>query len=201
MTSPRVFLGLPECRVVLCLTPKVGSQSIITAMMEFYGIEAGGKLHLNPAFSFMSRADVERHLGGWRRAVFVRNPFDRLAANYHYHIHLTRLSRCRNMRDIGYTTEMSFDAFVRKACREPSADPHTALQTVLAGNCEFVGRIETAADDWGRFKEFTGLALPALPMINRNASRPPYREDYTSDLKDLVEKAYRRDLAAFGYAF
>lgn len=201
MSWPRIFLGLPECRVVMCLTPKVGSQSIISAVMEFYGIAPKGMLHLNPALPFMGREDADRHIPHWRRAMFVRNPFDRLAANYHYHIHLTQLRRSRNMRDLGYTIGMSFDAFVRKACREPSADPHTAVQTDQAGPVAFVGRIETAAADWTGFRAFTGLALPDLPVVNRNTERPPYRDDYTPELRRLVERTYARDLAAFGYAF
>lgn len=201
MSWPRIFLGLPEARVVLCLTPKVGSQSIITAIMVHYGIRPDGLLHLNPSLPFMALEDVERHLRGWRRAVFVRNPFDRLAANYHYHIHLTRLSRCRNMRDLGYTTDMSFDAFAREACRDPNADPHTAIQADLAGRTAFVGRIENATEDWQRFREFTGLTLPPLPLVNRNGVRPHYREDYTPELREMVSKAYRRDLDTFGYAF
>ncbi|MCW5695790.1 MAG: sulfotransferase family 2 domain-containing protein [Bauldia sp.] len=201
MSRPRVFLGLPESRVVLCLTPKVGSQSIISAMMRHYGIEPDGLLHLNPALPFMTREDVERYVPDWRRAMFVRNPFDRLAANFHYHIRLTELRRSRNMRDLGYSLGMSFGDFARKACHHPDADPHTALQSRMAGRVSFVGKIESSAWDWDRFSAFLGLSLPPLPRVNQNADRPHYREDYTDELQALVARAYKADLDLFGYAF
>lgn len=203
MSLPRIYLGIPERCIVLCLTPKVGSGSIISAFLQHYGVRSDGVLHLNPALPFMDRLEVERHLPDWRRAMFVRNPFDRLVSCYVFHIQKDRLARANNLRQLGFHTGMTFEEFVRKVASNPDADPHTSVQVRQFDRpADFVGRIEAIDRDWPRFGRFCDIDFGPLPALHvTNTDGRDYRRYYTDETRRLVEKAYAECLDRFGYAF
>jgi hypothetical protein len=198
--AARLFVGLPDVRTVLCLTPKAGSTSIISALFTHYGIE-GPPFHLNPALAVMRRTEVDRHVPTWRRAMFVRNPFARLVANYVYHIKTTNLQNCANMRKLGFKVGMSFEQFLALVLKNTEADPHFSQQCWQMDKPGFVGKVESMAEDWGRFGEFIGADLPPLPQRNRARQKVDYRKFYNKRWREWVEQAYAHDLEAFGYAF
>lgn len=199
--SARIYLALPEQRIVICLTPKAASSSIITALLAYYGIRTDGTLHLNPALPFISREDMEA-LTNWRHAMFVRNPFDRLVANYRFHILRTKLQNCANMRRLGFQTTWTFAQFLARAVSNPACDPHLALQCRQFEAVDFLGRIEDMGQDWDRFRAFTGIALPPIPMVNvTDHGGRSYREFYDDSMLSQAAVAYRADLEAYGYRF
>lgn len=200
---PRIYLALPERRIVLCLTPKVASSAIITAVLEHNGLPSDGVLHLNPDLPFIHR-DAMQGLAGWRRAMFVRNPFDRLVANYQFHIVRTKLANCANMRRLGFHTGYTFEDFAGRATEDPGCDPHLALQCRQFDDdaAHFVGRIEALDEDWTAFRAFADLDLPDLKVVNAtDRGGRGYREFYTDAWRERVAAAYADDLAAFDYGF
>lgn len=202
LERPRIFVALPEARVVLCVTPKAASTSIIGALLSHYGANAAKRYHLNPALPFLSRAEVIRYVPSYARAMFVRNPFDRTVANWLYHIKTTRLATAANMRRRGFTPDMTFQRFLAAVTRNTEADAHLALQCRQIRHVAFVGKVESIAEDWPRFRAFTGLDLPDLDVLNATPRpKASYRDFYSPSWRDRVARAYAADLEAFGYAF
>ena len=199
--ATRMFVAMPDVRAVLCVTPKAGSTSIIAALFSHYGIEHVPPYHLNPALATMKRAEVYRHVPTWKRAIFVRNPYARLVANYNYHIKETNLQNCANMRKLGFRVVMSFEQFLGLVVKNTEADPHFAQQCWQLDDVGFVGKVETMADDWRRFGEFIGADLPSLPRRNQAKLRVNYRMFYNKAWRERIAEAYRHDLDAYGYAF
>lgn len=137
---------------------------------------------------------------------FVRNPWDRIASFYRY---------------LGYDTRCSLPRFVSKHLPRRLDDMHWFIGPALEylydrdGQLmvDFVGRFENLAQDFATVCERMGIGNPTLPHINNSAVAPNmlqllrrhrgqrYRQMYDTRSRDLIERVYERDIAAFGYQF
>jgi len=65
---------------------------------------------------------------------------------------------------------------------------------------DFIGRFETLESDFRHVLAETGRPATALEHVNRSRHRP-YQDYYSPKTRDIVEKAYARDIARFEYRF
>jgi hypothetical protein len=197
-----IFAVLPEWKLVICLTPKVASSAIVTAISQHYGASIQRPFHGNAVFQWFKLAQVSKSIPDWRRVMFVRNPFDRLVGVYEYHIRSSGVQMSKTMLDLGFRPDMTFDEFLELVLRNTEADAHFAMQCWQTDRVDFLGRFETLGADWARMRDWAGAALPDLKVVNR--SKPAgadYRGYYSDAMRGRVERAYHHDLDAYGYEF
>jgi hypothetical protein len=195
MTEHKICVPLIDRQIVLVVTPKVASMSIISAVLRHYGIKAELPLHGNPALAWLTGRQVESYIPHYARAMFVRNPYDRLVGAYEYHVVQGKASA--NMLEVLGATDLSFGAFVEVASLNPSADPHLSIQCQQLGGVGFVGKFENLEEDWARF----GFSSRPLDHINAGKTRPPYQDYYTPELRELVGKVWAPDFMQYDYTF
>ena len=132
---------------------------------------------------------------------FVRNPWDRLVSRHAYLLRQKKHAHSSTVNKLG-----SFDAYLQW---ELGRGPHnggmrhqTDYVTGADGRCivDFIGYFERLAEDFG--EACRNIGVPAsLPPPKDHAPRGDYRSFYTEETRDLVARAYARDIELFGYTF
>ena len=140
---------------------------------------------------------------------FVRNPWDRLLSAYTYLAPGAKGETPwshQNLREF-----RDFEAFVL-ALRDPATRkrvlrflhfrPQISWLTLPGGAIpplDFTGRFERLAEDFDAI--VTRLGVDAeLPRLNAS-NAGPYREAYSTQMRNVVAEVYERDIRAFGYSF
>ena len=132
------------------------------------------------AFAFV-RHPVDRFISAWRNKVVSANYFDFDAVTH------------ESMQDLSafveYAEGLDLDA----------ADRHIAPQSRLIDltRVDYLGRLETFADDMGAISDRLGLPSATLPRKNSTSSGAP--DPVASEVRDRIADLYRRDLQIFGY--
>ncbi len=188
--------------------PKTAGNSITTAL----GSLPGGSDVRSPMIAKHAKAlEIRALLGAemWRTYFtfsFVRNPWDLMVSSYHWWLQKAptipyHRRRAERVRRLG-----SFDAFLHspyganRINERPGnlfdwlSDSHGAILV------DYVGRVETIADDWRHISERIGAPLPPLPHVNKSV-RTDYREYYTPHTKDMIATRFRRSIERFRYTF
>ena len=132
---------------------------------------------------------------------FVRNPWDRLVSRHAYLLRKKEHTHSRTVNELG-----GFDAYLKwELSRGPrnggmrhQADYVTDRQGQLI--VDFIGYFERLADDFAEACRHIGVPA-SLPPPKAHASREDYRAFYTEETRDLVARAYARDIELFGYNF
>lgn len=189
-----------ETRSIFIHVPKCAGTSIGLAL---YG---SSDSHL-PISRFA--AFDRRRFDCFFKFAFVRNPWGRLLSAYTYlqpgSKGETPWSR-RNLREFA-----DFEAFVL-ALDEPATRarmlhflhfrPQLFWLSLPGGGplpLDFTGRFERLAEDFGEVAERLGLDAE-LSMLNRSRFGP-YRESYSTKMRDIVASLYESDIRAFGYEY
>lgn len=178
--------------VALQVVRKAASKSILHALLkrETGALPPTVRMHDHAAFDWAAASAPAVHK--CRRAVFVRNPFDRLVSCYEFF----RSTKVRGPE----TRALSFAEWAARVCEAPDADiHHRPIATDFLAPA-FVGRVETMEDDWRRFAGWLGSEPPPIGRLNTSVRRP-YRDYYDAETRRLVARAYAADLDLFGYRF
>jgi hypothetical protein len=138
---------------------------------------------------------------------FVRNPYDRLASWYEFH------------RDLEPYRSYSFEQWLLRGCpthwlvqneTDWAAEGLSPLlqSNFLSGNTkvDFVGRMETFADDMARIVDDLNAICERHGIerrfefrnVRKNRSRPS-STSYTTEMKEQAFRLFRQDFEAFGY--
>jgi hypothetical protein len=106
---------------------------------------------------------------------------------------------------------MPFEAFVDWLCSDEGgdegADRHWLSQHILLadgnGNpqCDFIGRIESFADDFREVADHIGLGHERLHRANVTRCSGEYQSYYTDRTADMIRKRYQVDIELFDYRF
>lgn len=129
---------------------------------------------------------------------FVRNPWDRVVSCYMNKVVPNGPKYYQECLGKG------FDYFVDFISKKDltTADAHIRLQTSLIPiqHVNFIGRLETFADDLQYIAKVIGLQLQEIPRKNRTA-HDHYSKYYTEKTKKIIAEKYKKDIEAFGYEF
>ncbi len=132
---------------------------------------------------------------GLFRFAFVRNPWDRLVSRHAYLLRKKEHPRHDFVHRLG-----SFEAYLKWEIQRGKMHQHSYV-TDRQGRLltDFIGYYERLADDFDEVTRRLGVAA-VLPPPNRSPHRD-YRDCYTESTRDLVGKAFARDIDLFGYKF
>ena len=140
---------------------------------------------------------------GYFKFAFVRNPWDRLVSCWADKVvkqrgvlfdfsdaQVEHLSQFANFVEYVATLDVS-------ACNY-----HLRAQCAMidVNDLDYLGRMETFADDFRRVCDAVGVSCEHVGHPNRSP-RTTYREYYDQALRDRVFDLYRKDVQVFGYEF
>lgn len=127
----------------------------------------------------------------------VRNPWARFLSFFH----LIRLAR----------PDTVFDDWIRKVCSPEGLTfrglpIHLSMSEYLSAPdgtlmVDFVGKVESLADDFRIIVERTGGKLAELPRAMVGDYDHDHRRWYTPETRDLVGERFREDVERFGYDY
>lgn len=187
---------------------KVKGRSKLRRLLRLFGpITRVGGFYRQLEFSeHASAAQVKRSLppevyAGLFKFAFVRNPWDRLVSRHAYLLRKTEHARSREVNELG-----GFDAYLRwelARTGKRGGMRHQADYVLGADGDLIVDRIgyfERLEEDFASICRRIGVPA-SLPLPKTHAPRKDYRSFYSDETRDLVAKAYDRDIQLFGYSF
>jgi hypothetical protein len=215
------FLSLSRTKdTVLSLSPsatplvfvhiqKTGGSAIAKAL----GHEENGPHKHRMAWELRDLYGASAFDAGFKFA-FVRNPWDRLVSWWSM-IDAARAAHAagaqtNNFFDYVLANATTFEAFIVN-CRDDIHDPdgrkcifRNQLDYVTDADgrmlVDFVGRFENLQSDFDRVLQVTHHAPITLSHLNKSV-HAHYTDFYDTRLRKIVEDAFARDIAAFGYGF
>jgi hypothetical protein len=158
---------------------------------------------------------LERRFPGYLSFSFVRNPWARLVSIWSQKIlpepitdryNLAGVHRGFVARGLRMRAGMPFAEFAEIACAhsDDETEKHLKSQSYFlvrdgAIVPQFLGRVETMAEDWSRLAALAGFDLQ-VGHYNRT-SHAPYTSFYDPGLVKRVGDRYWNDVESFGYDF
>lgn len=187
--------------------PKAAGSSVKMSLGE---TEETKPLPHCPALA-LQRIDPDFYQGAFVFA-FIRNPWDKLVSAYHF-IRDKDTPYNQRIRQSDLDDTPDFNAFLSKL-RSPlfSARMMTRMHFMpqhffLSDThnnliVDYVGRMETIADDFAHISDRIALSVPLLRMNTRASQRRDFRSYYDMTWKvETVNRMYRMDIEMFGYTF
>jgi hypothetical protein len=221
---------LPWQRVIYVCVPKCASSRIKIVLSEVIGRSPQSASEANQRKLSGLRGPKHVGLSTFMRVAtdpftlrfsFVRNPYDRLVSCWADKIRGKPLvagdswidqylawRRIDRSLPAGADRSLSFSEFVTFATATATRriDAHWQLQTDLLHvpgvPLDFIGKVESFPDDFGRVLDHVGAGeslrcRAVLPFnVSRHGRWPNY---YTTELADRVYRTYERDFDSLGY--
>jgi len=166
-----------------------------------------GRLHQQVRFSEHARAEDARRClppetyAGLFKFAFVRNPWDRLVSRHAFLLRKKDHSQHRVVNALG-----GFDEYVRwetEGSRIHSRMRHQHAYVLGSEGkliVDFVGYFERIEEDFAEVCRRIGIPARLQPAQASHARRD-YRSCYTAETRELVARAYSKDIDLFGYSF
>lgn len=143
----------------------------------------------------------------------IRNPYDRCVSllnfsetyyGYKYR-DLTKKKFEWYKRKFNYPFTVEYD-YRFYSLPEVITEKHSNNQiygNFLDEELDYIGRLETLNDDFKEISKVLGLKKDlVLPTVAKSIKkRNNYREYYTDELREIVERLYAKDLKAYDYSF
>jgi len=173
---------------------KVGSRTILNHLLD-------NGVHLDVEHGRKLRYPVN-HFRDYFKFAFVRNPWDRLVSCWNnkvidsnlFRFNEAELEKMRNFENfVGYVGSINVDTCNRHLRSQNSV--------IDLNNIDYLGRMETFADDLQYIFQRLELDTTAIKSRNVTSDRKPYQEYYSSELAEQVARIYRKDVQIFGYRF
>ena len=185
--APR-FVAWPGLALLYC--NKAGSQSAKSL---------GGQ---RPSVDPPTKESFHQEMEKYRiRALFLRNPVNRIVSAYTYAVTLQQRWIHDNVlcplstpmrKYLGQRTNFPFEEFVFTAVEQFPTDKHIAPQSGTHYGVEnFVWPLEDSARGWGKLRDIVPDLPPALPTINRSDPTPVV---ITPDAEQLIRDFYAEDI-------
>jgi hypothetical protein len=135
--------------------------------------------------------------------VIVRNPWDLQVSSYH-HIKREKPEALQGTNDFSQFLRLKFDPSREyNYMLDVSKELQWEYLVDLNGDVivDFIGRYENLQADFETICNRVGISCPELPHERKSEGRLSYREYYTNETAELVERHYRRDIDMLGYKF
>jgi len=187
---------------------KVKGRSKLRRLLRLFGpVTRLGGFYRQLEFSeHATAAKVQRSLppevyAGLFKFAFVRNPWDRLVSRYAYLLRKTEHAHSREVNRLG-----NFDAYLRwelaRAGRGGAMRHQADYVLGPAGDLivDRIGYFERLEQDFADICRRIGVPA-SLPPPKTHAVRKDYRSFYSEETRELVARAYARDISLFSYSF
>jgi hypothetical protein len=155
--------------------------------------------HKHGSASFYQRK-FPRHFREYFKFSFVRNPWDWLVSRYHWSRDHQGLFNC-DFRELLFRMKNGSPLCAAAPWMEKALAPQLDRLTVdgkLA--MDFVGKFENLQGDFDRVCSILGIETTPLPHVFQSR-RGTYAQYYDDETREIVERVYAADIAAFDYRF
>jgi hypothetical protein len=166
-----------------------------------YGITENW-LHHMPA-SELKRVLPEQFWAQSFKFAFVRNPWDRLVSKYHFNRRMRSINPQFSQRRPEWTAALdqssNFDEWIRLGI--DYVRPMMGFVIDEKGHLlvDFVGRHENLQHDFGHICQRLGIHA-ALPHEMKSEHKH-YRDYYTTETREIVQRQFAKEIDFFKYAF
>jgi hypothetical protein len=187
-----IFIHVPKCAGI-----SVGK--------ALFGVVPGSHISVLTYQLIYPREEYERYF----KCAFIRNPWDRLLSAFRFLTSGGMTEKDRRWADANLKPFADFDDFVRRWVSLPNVSSWQHFKPQHRFICDpwgrvqvdFVGRFERLEEDVSTIARRIGVE-GRLPRLNQGPPRDAdYRSYYTTETRDIVADAYRRDIELFGYDF
>ena len=196
---------LKKCIDTKSLFVHIPKAAGISIGMSMYGMKTGDHRKVKDyQFSF-SCSDYSKMY----KFTFVRNPFDRLYSAYNFLKQGGRNKYDKLFYEKHISKFSNFEDFVCNWVSEENVKkgvhfiPQIDFLTDFNGdiNINYIGRFESINEDYEKIRVELGIGkkLKSLNITDKNEKN--YREKYTEEMKNIVERVYACDLKEFNYNF
>ncbi|XP_078372646.1 carbohydrate sulfotransferase 11-like isoform X2 [Oculina patagonica] len=220
------FIVIEKLKLVFCFIPKV---SCTTWKRVLYSAENPGEqvdsnIHSNRLFSWLNEYSiVERKeiLGSYYKAMFVREPFARLASAYRDKVGKVWFKKFvfpnKSAQELKNESRASFSTFIKNVLltnattvrkRGYIEDQHWRSYEQICPcevNYDFIGHFENLAEEAPQLLKITGVDDYVNFPEYRSSKSTPYMLDYYSQLttEEIIQlgQLFELDFKLFGYDF
>ena len=207
-TEGNTYNCFDKTQTIFIHIPKAGGISVIKSL---YGEQAEGIGHRT--YEHFIKVFGKKNFERYYKFTFVRNPFDRLLSAYSFlkkggMNHLDEQFQNKILSNYD-----SFESFVMEGLNEENIlklgiwthfyPQHKFLcdenDNIMVN---YVGRFERFNDDYETIRKRVPGASE-LKHFNKTKDKKitSYRDAYTQEMKEKVERLYKKDLEIFGYDF
>ena len=220
------FIVIEKLKLVFCFIPKVSCTTWkrVLYSAENQGEQVAHNVHSNSLFSWLadySVAERKKILDSYYKAMFVREPFARLASTYRDKVNKVWFKRFvipnKNKQELINEDSAPFSTFIKNVL--------SSNQTTLRGrgyiedqhwrsyeqicpcevNYDYIGRFENLAEEAPQLLKIIGVDDYVTFPEYRPSKTSPYMLDYYSQLtKDEILQLgqhFELDFKLFGYEF
>ena len=214
------FIVIEKLKVVFCFIPKVGCATWkrLLYSAENMGEEVGYNPHRKTLFKWLKDYTPPKRreiLDTYYKAMFVRDPFERLASAYRDKVRQPWFKKMFNPENkkLGKTAKINFSTFIR---RDLLTNNKTTLQTnqhwrsyeqicPCEVNYDYIGHFENLAEEATQLLKIIGVdGYVTFPEYRPSKSQPYMLEYYSQLSKDEIfrlGKIFHLDFKLFGYDF
>jgi hypothetical protein len=202
---------LHRYKVVYFTIPKVASSSLKKVCRELLSENEENNYSVHKfSFPFATKDEIYENYQDYFKFAFVRDPWDRLVSCYFNKIHSKNEGVANTLKRYHkFWGGMTFEDFVKNVCEieDRDANNHFKPQHLfLTDNKErwlpdFVGKLENIDKNLQYIHQKTGIPEFNLHKSNKNNDRSNYHNYYDQELREIVEKKYKKDIELFGYHF
>ncbi|NJK64871.1 MAG: sulfotransferase family protein [Synechococcaceae cyanobacterium SM2_3_1] len=204
----------PEHRDISSLIPFLQTRSIFVHIPKAAGTSAVYSLYGRKAGDHRTIADYQlcfsqKEFDSFFKFAFVRNPWDRLLSAYLY---LKQGGRNREDQEWAETYLCIFETFtqfVQQWVNEeniqlglhfrPQSDFLCTHKAQLA--VDFIGYLEDIDRDYEYIRGKLGIGQPLKTRNQTMHREKDYRQYYSNETIQIVERVYQQDIALLGYTF
>ena len=138
--------------------------------------------------------------------MICRNPFDRLVSCWFDRVGFVRRGGIFRIPTNPFLHNTSFEMFIKGVCTltDEESDHHFRSQSWFVENvdCDYeVIKIEEINDNWDIITNVLGEKVNTFTINKKKSKREEYQTYYNSELIELVEKRYNKDLKLFNYSY
>jgi len=197
----RTLQPFDQHRCIYVHIPKTGGQSISTSLF-------GSCTGRHCTVAEYKQIFGERVFKDYLKFTFVRNPWDRLVSTYHFHQNGNIKAQFRRWGAEHISPYRDFGSFVRGFINPESIYEHNILVPQHEYLCDeagrlavdFVGYHENRAADYTQVRQKLGNIGTDMNHLN-SSRRLCYSHYYSDETREIVARAYRKDIELFGYEF
>lgn len=172
---------------------------------------AGGSLSNLLGVTVFSHVSIKWFPDHYFSFSFVRNPWDRVVSAFFF-LNQGGDNLLDKFNSFIYLSkyEGQFTRFVKGELADNSPTifhqmhfrPQYKYICDESGNVsvDFLGKYENLEEDLGRLFDKLDLSLNRMPHLNQSKHKP-YKDYYNESTREIVRRAYRKDIELFNYSF